>query len=298
MIDSALLLNFRRMEVSPGNGCASFNQTNLSPKVKITIKIKDQQLVDSKLLSVTINMNEVSSEKSNNMFFANYAQAISSPQTVIDTTSVEYQSSATSQQQENVYHQDLYGSSYYSIQWQWMQSLSFSCSISFNYYGKYSKISHTIERLIASEQVFNVETFTLLFADDTFKDFTFVVRGKEFKVHKCLLSIASDVFLKMFTCGLDETKDNTATLDYAPEVFGIFIKFIYTNACPVEKMPLICMELYELAHLYEIKLLVKICHAFIMDKEIDSSNALELYEFASTYKIEKLLETTWAFVKT
>lgn len=93
--------------MSPGNGCASFNQTNLSPKVKITIKIKDQQLVDSKLLSVTINMNEVSSEKSNNMFFANYAQAISSPQTVIDTTSVEYQSSAASQQQENVYHQDL-----------------------------------------------------------------------------------------------------------------------------------------------------------------------------------------------
>lgn len=102
----------------------------------------------------------------------------------------------------------------------------------------------------------------------------------------------------MFTCGLDETKNNSANENCDPEVFGHFIKFIYTDELPKDdEMPAISCDLYTLAHQYGIVALMEICMDFILDEEIDEQNALSLYEFASTYEIEELLDKTWHFIK-
>lgn len=86
-------------------------------------------------------------------------------------------------------------------------------------------------------------------------------------------------------------------IDCEPEIFKVFIKFIYTGTLPEEKMPTISFELFELAHQYEFKKLKEVCLAYIMLLKVDSNNALEIYQFAITYEVKKLLESTWEYIK-
>lgn len=150
---------------------------------------------------------------------------------------------------------------------------------------------------ISRQRALNNSKFGSLLEDDTFKDFTFKVRDKEIKVHKNVLSVSSSVFKAMFTCGLDETRDNSASVECDPDIFEHFVKFIYTDKLPDDAMPAISRDLYEFAHRYEIIALIEICLEFILVEEINDANAVDIYEFASTYEIEELLDKSWKFIK-
>lgn len=177
-------------------------------------------------------------------------------------------------------------------------SVELDCSILFQFNGEYDIISWRIIKLLLSGSVLNPTFFASLLKDEKFTDFTFIAQGEEIKVHKCLISAASEVLETMLTCGLDETKNNSTNVDYDPKVFRHFINYIYTNTVPIDEMPSICFELYKIAHINTMALLEKICLVFIDAKKIDRGNALELYEFAITYKNETLQDKYWEFIKT
>lgn len=258
-------------------------------------------------------MREVdNTSKKNNTIFTNYRHDISGwlREFRIDTKSSDYKSSLSGQLQSNIYYQhdeltQSLSGIVNNIQWKSKKSYVFDISVTFEYVVKeeednfsIASVSPTeVERFEFPERVLSLDTFASLLEDEKFADFTIKVRDKEFKVHKCLLAKASRVFETMFTCGLDETKDNSATIDCKPEIFKYFMAFIYKNVWPEKEMPSICFELYELAHLYEIALLKQICLKFILKKTIITNNALELYEFACIYEIKELLSSSWNFIK-
>lgn len=128
-------------------------------------------------------------------------------------------------------------------------------------------------------------------------DFIYIVNGKEFKVHKWILSLASPVFRSTFTCGLDETKNNTAEIeDCDSEMFDHLLKFIYKGLLP-GNINEIALELYKLAHIYQIKSLEEICIAFIMNTELTEDNVFDLYELANLYDFDKFKSDCWTFIK-
>lgn len=148
-----------------------------------------------------------------------------------------------------------------------------------------------------SETSDNDYDVSALYADDDFKDFTFYVDDKKFKVHKCVFACASPVFKTMFTCGLDETKLNSARVDDCdPDIFERLIKFVYTGK-PPEDLRSISMELYELAHRYDIPNLLKICLQDIKMIQIDDGNAFGIYAFSIKFEMENLLRYSWAYIK-
>lgn len=138
---------------------------------------------------------------------------------------------------------------------------------------------------------------TLDFINDDLADFTYVVQGKEFKVHKIILSLASPVFHGTFTCGLGETAENMATIeDCEPEMFQHFLHYIYKGILP-EDLHETALELYKLAHVYQIESLQNICYHHIMNTKLTEENSVELYEAAIVYHLEKLKTSCWSYIK-
>lgn len=186
-----------------------------------------------------ITMKEVQySTVTKNMFFSNYVQEIKSEHVVIDANSFVYLNSASRKDLTNVHYQR---------KWDYencnhLKEFVFDCSILFHYPVKES--SPTIQPMLSmTRRVLDLDTYASLHEDEDFADFTlFKVRDKEFKVHKCLMAAASSVCKTMFTCGLDESKYNSATIDCNPEVFEHFLAYIYKNVSPFDKMP----SLYDL----------------------------------------------------
>lgn len=307
------------MEAVSIEGAATFSATVSPPEIKIIIEVNDQSIVDSKIYRANINMFEnTEKSKKNYMYFYDYIQPIDKNRIVIDTLSTEYDRSASRKLSHNVYFQDIYrhdnghsaskyaGYDYdysYSgyttyVNWGTKESFIFDCTITFDVLGKFTgPSSHAMRALLPTLKSSHLETFASLVNDDTFADFTFIVRNKQFKIHKCILGAASEVLMAMFTCGLDETKNGSAKIDCDPEIFEYFIKFIYTGTWPEEKMPTVSFELYELANLYGVETLKKVCLAYITSLKVDSNNALDIYEFAITYEDEKLLESTWEYIR-
>lgn len=253
--------------------------------MKICIQVDDDELVNSQLLSAKINVSEVG-DTSNiyNSFFKKTAVVISQRSVEVSTKLIINSSNA-------------YVYSYF-YDWDERTFFEFDCSISFEYNGHFEIGLCSAKRLLSSGKDSHFASFASLLNDDSYADFVFNVRGSQFKVHRCLLSSVSEALKTMFLCGLEETRNNSATIDCKPEVFQYFLAFIYANTVPFEKMPELCIELHDLAHRYGIKRLVMICREYIDRKEIDSSNAMELYELSATHEIETLLETSWEFIKT
>lgn len=278
------LILFRRIEIYPSHNRSSV--MSAPPEIRLVIKVEDEELVASKLLIATINMRVILAKKTlkKSIIFFNYMQKIDKRNVVIDTTSTDYNNSLSKKKLNNIYpktddsddddtsssHEDSDESKKSNIDWTANESFEFFCRISFDYLGKYDSFSKTISDLKKSTRtVLGSQTFESLFNNEKFSDFTFIVRDQKFKVHKCLLSEASETLELLFTCGLNET---VATIDCDPEIFKYFLNFIYTGSWSVDKMRAICMELYELAYRYEIKTLMKICIAFIMNKKVDQEN--------------------------
>lgn len=260
---------------------ATFSSAFSPPNLQIIIKVDDQELISSGMLSATVDVSETSF-KPFKTFFSNYEQEISYNRLVIDSASEENRKTKSKC--------DSFGP------WNRKESLEFDCSIIFRFRGDYGQ-HRVVQNLLKNKKVFNTEVMKSLFEDDEFTDFVFNVRGTQFKVHKCLLSAASSVFKTMFKCGLDESKYNTAVIDCKPAIFQVFLKFIYTGEWSAEEMPTLCFDLYELAHCYEIKSLTRICLVFVLMKKIDAETVMNLYRFAKTYDIKELIDSTWKFIK-
>lgn len=137
----------------------------------------------------------------------------------------------------------------------------------------------------------------LMLKDPKFSDFTFIVKEKEFKVHKTILASASDVLLNLFTSGLEESKKNVCKInDLDPSKFGEMIDFIYSGKLPENFNADSAQDLYKVAHIYNIKSLMKICEEEIHDG-LTTENARKLYELSRLYDLEDLKKDSWTIIK-
>lgn len=285
----------RYLVAVPASKALTFASSSERPDVKVIIEVNDHLLVDSRNLTVEVITKENGENNTNSsdkdVEMINY-------KIVIDENVIEIRSSS---ENRTVRTSKLMASADLSnqIHWESKDSFRFDCSLTIMYSGKKRHLMSYFKRvrsLATSGDESN--NFASLYGDDTFADFTFIVQGRKFSVHKIVLGVVSDVLKTMLLCGLDETKNNSSTVKCDPKIFEHFIKFIYTGQLPVDEMPTICIQLHEIAHRYGVNRLVEICMAFIIEKEIDTSNAIDLYEFSATYKIAYLLEITWKFIKT
>lgn len=107
-------------------------------------------------------------------------------------------------------------------------------------------------RKIVSKQIEMLE-------NPQFSDFTFIVKGQKFEVHRSILANASPVFATLFTAKMKESRTGQCIVnDIEPEIFVLLLRFIYGGKIP-ENLNEVAMELYKAAKYYKIDELKEIC---------------------------------------
>lgn len=137
-------------------------------------------------------------------------------------------------------------------------------------------------------------TVASLFGDESHADFTFMVCGKSFKAHKCVLAKVSNKFKQMFENNINESIENCSIL-----AFGPFLKFIYTNELPDDEILLTFFgcDLFNLAKKYEITTLFETGLQPVLTKQLYEHNVVSFYELATNFDIPSLRDKTWQFIK-
>lgn len=143
---------------------------------------------------------------------------------------------------------------------------------------------------------FNTDpVFSNMIVNSVFTDFKFIVKGKEFKVHKSVLAATSPMLRKMFTTDMAENKDGESQIDHIePEVFDAMLKFIYRVEAPSGAD--FC-DLYAAAHYFEIEALKAICEQEV-HTNLTVDNAPDIFLWAYPYEeLEDLKYDAWDVVK-
>jgi len=130
----------------------------------------------------------------------------------------------------------------------------------------------------------------------TFSDFTFIVKGKEFKVHKNILAEASPYFLTLFTTDVKKSRRNESEINnIEPDIFGYLLDFTYGGDLP-ENISQLAKALCEAAHIYCLDDLKKICEQEFYEA-LSVENALEIYNWAWLYDVDDLKMKAWEIIK-
>lgn len=127
--------------------------------------------------------------------------------------------------------------------------------------------------------------------DPQFSDFKFIINEKEFKVHKCILAAASDVFVRIFKTNKLYWKIN----DIDEATFEHLLRFIYGGKVP-DNLNEIAIKMFEAAAYFKIDRLKEMCSKKIHAK-LSVENALETYNWAFVYDLEVLKTKAWELVK-
>ena len=136
----------------------------------------------------------------------------------------------------------------------------------------------------------------LLTDDSTFSDFTFIVKGKEFKLHKIILAAASPVMRRMFTTNMEESRESKCSVDHIePDIFEYLVAFIYRHEVP-ENIAEVVKPLYEAAHYYQVDHLKEICEKILLE-EVSVKNALENFKWAELFDLKQVKLDAWQIIK-
>jgi hypothetical protein len=132
--------------------------------------------------------------------------------------------------------------------------------------------------------------------DPRFSDYSFIVQGEEFKVHRYFLDPVSPVFRKLFESDIEEAQTKQSIVDaISPKVFRLMLRFIYGAEIPTT-LTQDALKLYEAANFYELHDLMDICKKHIKNK-IKEFDALTLYEWIWSNNLEELKNAAWKIVK-
>lgn len=166
---------------------------------------------------------------------------------------------------------------------------------------KDGKIKNLIERIsleFKAENAKNLEVmltqFENFFVTGKHSDFTIKVRGKEYKVHKCILASQSSVFDKLF---LDDTGDAGKTIskikNFKQETFEEFLHYFYTKTTPSEES---AVDLLELAIEFDVPALKSECEA-VIKQTITSENSCQIFNFAVQHSLKDLKQTAFKTIR-
>ena len=131
-------------------------------------------------------------------------------------------------------------------------------------------------------------------------DYTLLVHGKEFLVHKICLASKSPYFDIMFSSSFKEGTSNKP-ISFGPEtlkadLFEEFLEYVYTGKIDLKaKDPSYLIEMDLLAHMTEIPSLVELCEKFLMQAITDDTFYL-IAQHAIVVNEKQLLESCKDFI--
>lgn len=138
--------------------------------------------------------------------------------------------------------------------------------------------------------------FERLWKDGIFSDFILKCEGGgEFKIHKTIVSIRSEVFAKMFKPETLESKTGTIKSAFDQEVMCSVLEFIYTGKTKIKGKG---KEVFVAADYYQLPRLKLICKVEIL-KRMTVSNAISILCFADSFvqDVEDLKRSVLTFIR-
>ena len=125
-------------------------------------------------------------------------------------------------------------------------------------------------------------------------DATLKVGGKEFPVHRIILSAASPYFQVMFTSGLAESHlDHVEIHGINAEVFSTVLDFIYTGKVVVNESNV--QQLLPASKMLQVDDIEVMCCDFLK-RELDPSNCVGIYMFSDTHSCTSLSKSALGFI--
>lgn len=132
------------------------------------------------------------------------------------------------------------------------------------------------------------------FTEDRYKDVTISVKGKEYRAHKNILATRSNVFDKMLSVDMLESKKNHIDItDVDHEPFEEMLYYIYTGK--VKNLDESAFELLPVADKYDLKELRRMCEEVLV-KKLTTDNAAKILLFADTHRAAELKAHTLRFI--
>ena len=125
---------------------------------------------------------------------------------------------------------------------------------------------------------------------DNLSDLKIVCEDREFPVHKCILSVRSDVFKAMFS---SFNEDKLKIEDTNAKTMETFLRFLYTDSFNCCKN--IDCNLLILADKYNVKELVQKC-VQVLEKNMNCDNVLEIAFSAYLINNQKLIDKASEFI--
>ena len=134
------------------------------------------------------------------------------------------------------------------------------------------------------------------FGDQTFCDFTIITDTRQFKVHKCLVGVASDFFKTSMTTEMIEKYQNTITVQsVCDSTMELVLNYIYGNEVAISLDDY--QEIYAASDFLQISQLSSDCLEFLSNIDTDASNIASFWMFAEKFNLEDLLEKYKNFIK-
>jgi speckle-type POZ protein len=114
--------------------------------------------------------------------------------------------------------------------------------------------------------------------------------------HKMILEARSDVFKAMLDSGMSEgTGGEIVITDCDEPVFRAFLLFLYTDTVSPEALELYCVDLFMLAHKYQVAALQNVCEDHLLET-VAVHNVIDRMALAETYTLKGLMKSAVRFV--
>lgn len=124
-----------------------------------------------------------------------------------------------------------------------------------------------------------------------FTDFTITFRGKEFKIHKCILAAQSSVFKQMFTS--DRVEALTKIKNISETAFESFLNYFYSGESGTDA---VAAEMLELAAVFDIPELKSASTCKILSS-LNECNALQAFELGHQYRSDDLKHGAFKIIR-
>lgn len=134
----------------------------------------------------------------------------------------------------------------------------------------------------------------LLRKENSMCDATLSVGGKEFPVHRNVLSASSAYFQVMFTSGMAESFLHHVEIHgIQADIFGVILDFIYTGKVEVSEDNV--QQLLPASKMLQIEDIEIICCDFLKH-ELDSSNCVGIYMFSDAHSCSTLTKSALDYI--
>ncbi|XP_006903843.1 PREDICTED: LOW QUALITY PROTEIN: kelch repeat and BTB (POZ) domain containing 4 [Elephantulus edwardii] len=126
----------------------------------------------------------------------------------------------------------------------------------------------------------------LCLEEELFADVTISVEGREFQLHRLVLSAQSCFFRSMFTSNLKEAHNRVIVLqDISESVFQLLVDYIYHGTVKLRADEL--QEIYEVSDMYQLTSLFEECSRFLA-RTVQVGNCLQVMWLADRHSDPEL----------